>query len=215
MSFLAAIMVLNAIKVDINIRKRSFAGAPPIPTNRYGIYATCTTSLGGGLVFVTVHFSTNNSRATGLFPTTYRDANDVRQVDNHWASWRFFESTNSFIGFVDLRGPSGKKVNLIHPEVNFVDQYPPAFDLEQARSNSMAWNEGLDYVPFPHPLIGSNSPATFRLQDYFRLKDPGTYSLTVWPMIYERSATNANICNRIDLQPANAQINWDGKRIVH
>ena len=42
---------------------------------------------------------------------------------------------------------------------------------------------------------------TFQLHDYFDLKTPGEYQFTVWPKLYNRSATNGEIYLRIDVPP--------------
>ncbi len=52
----------------------------------------------------------------------------------------------------------------------------------------------------------------FQLEDYFEMRAPGKYQLTVQPKIYHRLATNDDICVRIDLPPITATFKWAGEK---
>jgi hypothetical protein len=52
----------------------------------------------------------------------------------------------------------------------------------------------------------------FQLSDYFDLKSPGDYQLTVWPKIYHRSSTNRDIVVRMDIPPVTSTIKWPGQQ---
>jgi len=48
----------------------------------------------------------------------------------------------------------------------------------------------------------------FHLEDYFDIKKPGDYHLTVWPKIYKRAGPTNDLCERIDLPPVTAAVKW-------
>jgi hypothetical protein len=125
----------------------------------------------------------------------------------------------------------------LDPEVSSLASYPPTYSLqtESARHfRQFRWYSGPGIFPmvlfFTSPrsdlvrfIIRDPSkpkePAPvptlferwFQLTDYFDIKQPGEYQLTVWPKIYKRSATNSDICERIDIPPVTVTIKWDGK----
>jgi hypothetical protein len=67
-------------------------------------------------------------------------------------------------------------------------------------------------VPEPvlvHPVpVSFLSPGAVNLGEFFDIKQPGDYTLTVWPKIYKRSAQDKDLCERIDLPPVTATFKW-------
>ena len=53
----------------------------------------------------------------------------------------------------------------------------------------------------------------YPLRDFFAIKEPGEYILTVWPKIYHRISTNSLDCERLDLPPVTATFKWDGDTV--
>jgi len=119
-------------------------------------------------------------------------------------------------------------------DVSSLAAYPATYSLEAAYGNyfrRFIFFNGL--TPFPMPLfvtsprsdlvrfqLGAKKPyptATlyqrcFELENYFDLSKPGQYKFTVWPKIYQRTATNHDLCRRIDLPPVTATFEWSGEK---
>jgi hypothetical protein len=125
-------------------------------------------------------------------------------------SWSYFEATNSFCGPIELKDVNGQTMSLMKPTVSSPEAYPKTYSLSEEwklhfLTNHPTYSGGA--MIFPPPLIGNVSKlAEFQLQDYFEIKQPGQYELTVWPKIYERSATNSDICERVDLPAVSINI---------
>ncbi len=64
--------------------------------------------------------------------------------------------------------------------------------------------------PAPVPTVERR---WFELGALFDIKNAGEYKLTVWPKIYKRSATNPDICQRLDLPPVSVTINWQRRPV--
>jgi hypothetical protein len=135
-------------------------------------------------------------------------------VDNLQSNhWLYFEPTNSFCGPIELVSATGQKVTLVKLEVSSLEAYPASYSLNVERSRHLPNEPTVSLRPlvFPLPLTAPTSKtAEFRLEDYFAIKEPGNYQLTVWPKIYKRASTNDDICERIDLPPVTVTIKWDG-----
>lgn len=118
----------------------------------------------------------------------------------------FFAPTNQFCGPVELENTNGMKIPPLKPQISSRNSYPAFFSLSAVTKSK---HNPLNF--FPRPL-GSwrDSLARFPLDDYFDIKKPGTYQLTVWPKIYKRASTNDDICHRIDLPPVSVTIKWNG-----
>ncbi len=128
--------------------------------------------------------------------------------------WPYYAATNLFCGLIILRDNTGKTLPLLKPEVDNISAYPHAFNIAGAaramRGNAMVYH-GAD-LPRQLTPMGFNYETDalpwFKLTDYFDLETSGEYQLTVWPKIYKRSATNDDLCERIDLPPVNIPIHW-------
>ena len=121
-------------------------------------------------------------------------------------------ATNSFCGPVELRDAKGRSLPLLKPEVSQPDAYPARYSLSDEDANFIH-RHGAYLGPgiFPEPVLAVHSSsdlAKFNLEEYFDLKEPGEYLLTVWPKIYKRAAKGADVCERIDLPPVTVTIKW-------
>lgn len=124
--------------------------------------------------------------------------------------WLYFMATNSFCGPIELRDAEGVDLTSLKPEVSSLDAYPLSYKQGTEKLNYLQRfkiysGPGI----FPIPLMETTSRSQvvrFRLGDYFTIKTPGEYKLTVWPKIYKRVATNNDTCQRIDLPPTTAII---------
>jgi hypothetical protein len=92
------------------------------------------------------------------------------------------------------------------PEVNDTNAYPATFSLTEVRGAFMSQYSIYSGPGFPPISIGSGALPSFPLTNFFRLKSPEIYHLTLWPKIYKRSATNSDICERLDLPPVTVTI---------
>lgn len=182
-------------------------------TNSVGIYASgkdWSQAPGGGhRISISIHFTFPfTNPAVKLYPSTFTNASGARFINDPSKSWMYFMATNSFCGFVELCDSVGQKLDLIKTEVNRHDSYPATYNLKLARQFLMDKRGSLDGSQLPHPLIGANPSFSFYLKDYFRIRNSGEYQLTVWPIIYKRSATNSDVCERINLTPVKIPIKW-------
>jgi hypothetical protein len=178
-----------------------------------GMYATGSdwedAPSGGHLIIVNIHFIPPFTNTTsGLYRKARRNTNGVTIVEDPSNDWRYFKATNGFCGFVQLRDADGREVGMIRPQMNVARAYPPSYSLQDVRHQLMSKTPVSNRPPLPNPLVGEVIQLSFRLKDYFAIKTPGLYQLTIWPKIYQRTETNTDICRRIDLQPVTIPIQW-------
>jgi hypothetical protein len=125
--------------------------------------------------------------------------------------WMYFMATNSFCGLIELTDQAGQKLPLLKPQVNSEAAYPASYRLRQERTTyrpRRSWVYPFALVP----QVGTNAEMlSFKLEDYFRIQSPGEYHLTVSPKVYKRSATNNDLCERLDLSAVTVLINWTNK----
>lgn len=131
----------------------------------------------------------------------------------------YWGATNSFCGPMELTDLSGKKMRLLKPDVNSSAAYPDCFNLFQLRQNWWKKNQNHAAVwMLPAPgekltgFLRENGRfyqlSSFYLGDYFKLRGAGEYKLTIWPKVYERSATNDEYFDRVDLPAMTIPIHW-------
>lgn len=119
----------------------------------------------------------------------------------------YFSPTNLFCGPLELRGPNGLLLPPLKPGIASPQAYPPTFNLGASKKNNRNFP-----ADFPLPLESWNARlAEFRVEDYYQVKEPGEYRLSVWPKIYKRASTNSDICVRVDLPPVSVTIKWDAE----
>ena len=53
--------------------------------------------------------------------------------------------------------------------------------------------------------------SSFEITDWFPVRKPGEYRLTIWPKVYKRLKENDDLCQRIDLPPVSVTIKGEGK----
>jgi len=156
----------------------------------------------------TIYFTAPNTNpAWGIYPKLTRHTNGVPNVIDPSKSWKYFMATNSFCGLIELRDADGKKLHLLKPEVNLQKSYPISYNLRlmhQILDNGFS----TDGSSLPRPLVGADVQLGFNLKDYFEIKNPGEYQMKVFPIIYKRSATNDDLCERVDLPPLAIPIKW-------
>jgi len=128
----------------------------------------------------------------------------------------YWGATNSFCGPMELVSESGKKMRLLKPEILSPQHYPEKFDLRPLHDDF--WNKAAksfsthDEIPghvLPEFLTEGNRPYQYRyfnLNEFFKVKKPGDYKLTVWPVIYRRSSTNDDMYEKIDVPPVTKPI---------
>jgi len=120
----------------------------------------------------------------------------------------YFKPTNHFCGPIELRDSADRRLPLLKRDVSLSEKYPASFSLSVARKHN-------PYRPrmFPEPLAArQGNLAEFEPRQYFEIRDSGEYRLAAWPKIYKRSATNSDICERIDLPPVTATFQWRGQK---
>lgn len=134
------------------------------------------------------------------------------RVENN--DWLYYVATNSFCGPISMCDGNGKELSLLKPDVSLLTAYPDSYSLNVEHWHYLSrYKVYLGAGVFPPPLMtysNSSQLAQFQLGDYFDIKSPGEYKLTVWPKIYERESTNDDICRRIDLPPVTVTIKWNG-----
>lgn len=164
-------------------------------------------------ISIIIHFAPPNTNI-GISPFMHlvKQTNDIRSVITPLKDGRYFLATNSFCGFMELHDADGHKVRLLKPEVNNPEAYPNSYRLSlvgRLDDNPIAPHE------IPYALSGADANLSFYIKDYFKIKESGEYQLTVWPKIYRRSATNHDLCERIDLPPVTIPIKWTGNSQQH
>jgi len=124
------------------------------------------------------------------------------------------------------------------PDVSSQAAYPPSYNLQTehgryfGRFKDFYSGNGIFPVPlflsiprtklvvFKMPDLSKAKLSTllpnmferrFQLSDFYDINEPGEYQLTVWPKIYERSSTNRDVCQRIDLPPLTTKFTLEGK----
>lgn len=124
----------------------------------------------------------------------------------------FFQALNSFCGPIELRDANGLALPLLRPEVNRLEFYPEVFKFNalQPAKFGISSNSVWSGPPWP-TYLRTVCPqlCRFAVKDYFAIKKPGDYRLTVWPKIYKRSADDAMVCRRVDLPPVSLMLKWD------
>jgi len=157
-----------------------------------------------------------DSKADEIFGEGHLGTNWEKSLVNDIGdgSWPYFEATNSFCGPIELKDANGQTIPLIKSAVSLPEAYPETYSL------SAEWKRHFsNYRPivslrpmiFPPPLVGNVSElAKFQLQDYFQITKSGQYELTVRPKIYKQSSTNYDVCQRIDIPPVAAPVEWIG-----
>jgi hypothetical protein len=159
-------------------------------------------------ITIIIHF-TPPSTNIGISPFMHftKGTNGIGTVTTPLRNGRFFWGTNSFCGFVELRDADGVKVRLLKPEINDPAAYPNSYRLKivgRLDDDPVAPHE------LPLALSGVDASQAFYIKDYFKIKEPGDYQLTVWPKIYKRLGTNDDLCVRMDIPPVTIPIHWAG-----
>jgi hypothetical protein len=172
-----------------------------------------------------------NSFVNGSATNTLESGTNVTK----YRRWQYFMATNSIYGPMILYNSNGISVPMLKPEINKLNAYPDRFFLRAMGKELDRSRYGRDR---PEPLRETMNygkyytafSTTINLSKIFNVKTPGEYKLKVWPKIYqcdvtnnlvnERSwrayecqcvqcsATNDDICERIDLEPVLIPIKW-------
>ena len=154
---------------------------------------------------VTIHFTPPNTNNTfSPFPKAVKFVKVVGVDTSEYS--RYFMATNSFCGPVELRDASGNKIPLLHPEVNSPEAYPDSYNLRSMSYTLMGKYGRWSGPPLPLVIWGVSPELRFPLQDYFNIKNPGEYQLTVWPKIYKRISPTNDLCQRIDIPSATVTV---------
>ncbi len=174
-----------------------------------GIYATgADVDSNEHRVTIIIHFTPPNTNIDiSPFMHLIKGTNGVKTITTPLKDGRFFWATNSFCGFVELRDADGGKVRLLKPEINDSAAYPSSYRLRivgRLETHVVASYE------LPHALSGADANFIFNIKDYFKIKEPGEYQLTVWPKIYKRLGTNDDLCVRMDIPQVTIPIHWAG-----
>lgn len=188
---------------------------PDLEPTTNGIYATGRdwgnlTGVGGHLISITIHFTSPNTNiSVSPWPegSFNKNTNGITVAPHHSRRGIYFMATNSFCGFIALSDATGRNIPLIKPEVNSIKAYPPYYNLRSATHLS---NPVIDSYLLPSALSGSSPDLSFQLEDCFKIPKPGEYQLAIQPIIYKRSATNEDVCERMNLSPVIIPIKWDG-----
>ena len=137
--------------------------------------------------------------------------------------WKYFMGTNYIdgnycCGPVEMQDKEKRQLPLLRPQINFPSAYPPSYSLTNAQAFILRCRNrqavALNGLLSPFPLLPRDGVEVdlpkFNVANYFKLETPGEYQLTVWPKIYKRSATNDDVCERLDLPPVTIPIKWNG-----
>lgn len=121
---------------------------------------------------------------------------------------RFFLPTNEFCGPAELRNALGRMCTPLRPEATSPGNYPESFSLKVVRKGRSPPD-----IVFPRPITAASDVelARFSVSDYFAISEPGVYTLTVWPKIYERKSGPVDICERVDLTPVVVTFRFSGE----
>ena len=165
---------------------------------------------GGACVLVYIHFTPPNTNVNmSPFLEAIRTNNHIVVVSDPIRDGKYYVPTNSFCGFVELRAANGKKIELLKPEVNSAEAYPATYSL--LKMSEILNRHAVLEPTMPRPISGNDPEfCIFHLKDYFKYDNVGNYQLTVCPKIYKRSATNDDLCERLDLPPVTISIKWNG-----
>jgi hypothetical protein len=154
-----------------------------------------------------------------------------------------FMAPNTFCGPVEVRDDQGNTVRSLKPEVTGRDAYPPFLSLKEEHSKFFSagtnklviWN-GAQMFPVPLMVLRSSEELarfeivgkaeadsvrrqdkyfrrTLVLGDYFDIKEAGEFTFTFSPKIYQRTATNGDVCARVDLPPVSVKIKIDASAL--
>jgi len=135
-----------------------------------------------------------------------------RMVNNDWP---YYSGTNEFCGPMELRNATGQEVTPLKPAVCLLETYPASFSLNKAKWAYLGKFRGgiiNGAQAYPPGIVMERTElASFKPADYFEIKQPGEYHLTVWPKIYKKSSTNTDLCERFDLPPMTISFQWPGE----
>ena len=119
----------------------------------------------------------------------------------------YFAPTNLFCGPVELRNAEGRRIPTTRPDLTLAAAYPRCISLRLAKSQKPTSGGRI----LPGQLLSWHAQlARFPLNDLFRLEENGVYTLTIWPKVYQRAATNVDECCRLDLPPVSVCFEWRG-----
>lgn len=221
----------RAHKMQTQIIKKllffSFLGVSLLAPHKGVCQATQTVdgpSTGGIYARVRVNYGTNESQPPEIIVSAVDSKSDTIFGEGHlgtnWResfahnsfhdSWPYYEATNSFCGPVELKDSAGHAIPLNDAAISSPQAYPETYNhtaecLRHYFPNHQMFHMGP--MDFPIPLVyGVADLAKFQLKDRFDIRQPGRYELTAWVKIYKRSATNSDICDRVDLPPVSINI---------
>jgi len=182
----------------------------PAASNRRSngiVWGAETNRYSGGILFI------NDSR--GLMVSTYV----LRTIgtNTNWPKWEpflpaYLAPSNEFCGPVELRDAAGMKVPMLRPEVSSREAYPDTMSyayLSQPKFRSYNGMAPGDLSLFTSEKDNNQPIKYFALLEYFAIKEPGEYQLTVWPKLYRRSNENRDLYIRIDIPPITVPIQVD------
>lgn len=175
-----------------------------------GIYANVAVNEDGHIPLISVRVESTNEY--GFYGQKLpEDPNDFLPVASRvWANQLlYFQSTNFFCGPIEMRDPTGRQLPPIQADIVSTSAYPANFSFKSVKDHNPH-----PTMFFPIPLIHSpDQLARFSLTNYFDIKEPGEYKLTVWPKIYKRASTNDDLCQRIDVPPVTVPINITAEQL--
>ncbi len=126
----------------------------------------------------------------------------------------FFKPLNGFPGKLRLSTTNGAPVAMFHAEtINADTNYPASFrfssltnHFSKPSSQILTGGEG----NWPDVLVGMKPHLkNFNLNEMFDIKGSGTYLLEFSPIIYRRSLTDPDLCERVDLPPVTISVRWE------
>lgn len=159
-----------------------------------------------------INVSVIDSKADQIFGEGHLGTNGFNSFVKNMSdnSWPYFQATNSFCGPIELKSANGQTIPLMKPAVSSPEAYPKTYSLSGEWTHHFFTNHPAHSggaMIFPPPLARNVSElASFQLQDYFEISQPGQYEFTVWPKIYRRSPVDSDTCERLDLPPVSAKI---------
>jgi len=124
----------------------------------------------------------------------------------------FVTPTNWFCGPVELINEKGEKVPPLRQELVSSATYPDRFNYEEVFKLEIMRPAVSHIIPAMRIDFKKERPTlflTFYLTNVFQLMEAGRYQITVHPKIYQRSKSDPEIYERVDLSPVTCPIDFN------
>jgi len=191
--FYAARLLASQLLIDSSENQNVFLGEE---TN--GIRARINLDVANNLL-ISAHVQIKLD--TNMHSMSFQAA-ELSKRDPSGHGWKFFMATNLFSGPMELSDSAGHKMQSLNPDCTFPEMWPHKYHLFAISAGLIDKHRIYSGPSMPLPLSLSDMQIfSFHLADYYKIKEPGNYKLTIWPKIYQRVSPTNDICERIDIPP--------------